>query len=302
MPEHGDGLHIHAPHTVIRGLAIGRFHEGIQVHRPGHHPKGGAHGAMANDVRITGCFIGTSASGTQPRPNQTGIEVHASRAFIGGDRIDSRNLISGNTGAGIQLVDHAQTDARVLGNWIGTDRTGTTPLGNGGSGILTGQSDVHIGGDEIANIANTIRSNSGDGVSVVSGKGTRILTNSISDNGGLGIDLNDDGPTPNDASDVDGGANSTQNFPVITVATATSVEGTLNSTPNSTFSIRIFSNPGGDEGRFFRGDPIAVTTDAAGNGTFTFTPDAPIPAGETVTATATSGDGTSEFSEAVPVS
>jgi hypothetical protein len=202
----------------------------------------------------------------------------------------------------VEFLDPAETGALVLGTLIGTDRSGTAPLGNRDSGIRTGQSNVLIGGDEISNVANTIRFNDGDGVSVVSGKGTRILTNSISDNGGLGIDLNDDGPTPNDASDVDGGANSTQNFPVITVATATSVEGTLNSTPNSTFSIRIFSNPGGDEGRFFRGDPIAVTTDAAGNGTFTFTPDAPIPAGETVTATATSGDGTSEFSEAVPVS
>jgi hypothetical protein len=301
MPEHGDGLHVHAPHTVIRGLAIGRFHEGIQVHRPGHHPKGGAHGAMANDARITGCFIGTSASGTQARPNQTGIEVHASRVFIGGDRIDSRNLISGNTGDGIRLIDPMQTGARMLGNWIGTDRSGTAPLGNGGSGIRTGQSEVHIGGDEIANIANTIRFNGGDGVSVVSGKGTRILTNSISDNGGLGIDLNDNGPTLNDAGDTDGGANSTQNFPVITVASATSIQGTLNSTPNSTFSVRIFSNPGGDEGQFFRGGPIAVTTDAAGNGTFTFTPDTSIPTGETVTATATRGNGTSEFSAAVPV-
>jgi hypothetical protein len=301
MPEHGDGLHVHAPHTVIRGLAIGRFHEGIQVHRPGH-PGDGAHGAMADDVRITGCFIGTSASGTQARPNQTGIEVHASRVFIGGDRIDSRNLISGNTEDGIRLVDPMQTDARVLGNWIGTDHTGTAPLGNGGSGIHTGQSEVHIGGDEIANIANTIRFNGGDGVSVVSGKGTRILTNSISDNDGIGIDLNDDGPTPNDADDADSGANSTQNVPVITVATAASVEGTLPSTPNSTFSIRIFSNQGGDEGQFFRGGPIAVTTDAAGNGTFTFTSNTPIPTEETLTATATSGDGTSEFSAAVTVS
>jgi hypothetical protein len=45
--ESSDGLHIHAPHTVIRGLAIGHFREGIEVHRAFNQI--GAH-----DVRITG--------------------------------------------------------------------------------------------------------------------------------------------------------------------------------------------------------------------------------------------------------
>jgi parallel beta-helix repeat protein len=252
-------------------------------------------------VRITGCFIGTDASGTQARPNQTGIEVHTSHVSIGGDRIGLRNLISGNTGNGVKLRDEVQTGARVLGNWIGTDRTGVSRLGNGRSGIRSVQSEALIGGDEISNTANTIRYNGGDGVVVASGSGNRIQNNTISDNGGLGIDLNDDGVSPNDAGDVDGGANGTQNRPVITVATATSVQGTLHSTPNKTFSVRFFSNLRGDEGRFFRGGPIPVTTDASGNATFAFRPDAPIPAGETVTATATGGNGTSEFSAPVRV-
>jgi hypothetical protein len=306
--ESSDGLHIHAPHTVIRGLAIGHFREGIEVHRAFNQI--GAH-----DVRITGCFIGTSASGTQARPNQTGIEVHTSRVSIGGERIGSRNLISGNIGAGVQLLDPAETGARVLGNWIGTDSTGTAPLGNGGSGIRTEQSDVHIGGDEIANIANTIRFNGGDGVSVVSGSSTRILTNSISDNGGLGIDLNDDSTTPNDAGDTDDTlANHGQNFPVITSSTKNSATGTttitgqLNSNPNQTYTIQCFlTEAGGDpsghgEGKTMLSTTMTATDENGDSPTFSCISDVPA-VGDRMSMTATNatvGD-TSEFSQDVVV-
>ena len=50
------------------------------------------------------------------------------------------------------------------------------------------------------------------------GSSNRIRENSIHSNGGLGIDLNDDGVTANDDTDSDTGPNSLQNYPVLTHA------------------------------------------------------------------------------------
>ena len=64
--------------------------------------------------------------------------------------------------------------------------------------------------------------------------GNRITGNSIHDNTGLGIDLGNDGVTPNDAGDTDSNAdaNFLQNFPVITgvfvLPTENTIKGTIN--------------------------------------------------------------------------
>ena len=82
----------------------------------------------------------------------------------------------------------------------------------------------------------------------------RVSANSIHSNTLLGINLGPAGVTPNDAGDPDTGANTLQNFPVITSATSvggnTTIVGALNSTPASTtFTIEFFSNPACDGGQ-----------------------------------------------------
>jgi hypothetical protein len=154
---------------------------------------------------------------------------------------------------------------------------------------------------------NTIAFNERDGVVVFNHSGNRILSNSIYDNGELGIDLKNNGITPNDLFDSDTGPNTFQNFPVISSATtfgaSTTIQGRLHSTPNQTFTIQFFSSPAPDpsgfgEGKTFLGEIPSVTTRSNGDVSFTFTPAKAVPVGHWVTATATGVGGTSEFSRA----
>ena len=102
-------------------------------------------------------------------------------------------------------------------------------------------------------------------------------------------------------------ANLLQNYPVITSVTLsgdTTIEGTLDSSPDTTFRLEFFDNDPADasgygEGQEFLGT-IDVTTDSAGIAQFTLTLPDLIPLDHFITATATDPDGnTSEFSLAV---
>src|SRR6185369_14082398 len=116
-------------------------------------------------------------------------------------------------------------------------------------------------------------------------------------------DLGDNGVTANDANDTDSGANTLQNYPVITsvafAAGTLTIIGTLNSTPSSAFTVQFFQSPfcdgsGNGEGTTYRGETI-VNTDGAGNGAFNVM--LPGSSGGRITATATDALGnTSEFS------
>jgi hypothetical protein len=194
----------------------------------------------------------------------------------------------------------------VLGNYIGTDPTGTQPLGNDRNGVQFLFKNNTVGGDTPA-AANIIAFNGADGVTVENSiaTGDRILGNSIFSNADLGIDLGDDGFTLNDTGDSDTGPNNLQNFPTITSArttgTSLTVRGNLNSFRDKTFTIEFFSNPSGKEGKTFLARR-SVTTDAlTGTAVFSFTFAATVVLGEKITATATRAGNTSEFSKSALV-
>src|SRR5690606_20708180 len=115
--------------------------------------------------------------------------------------------------------------------------------------------------------------NLGNGVTVVDSTGVTITRNSIAGNAGLGIDLGDDGLTPNDPLDADAGANNLQNYPEITSATRSPdlmVSGTLESEPNTEYRIEGYftADPGNNEGQIFFSE-VVVVTDGSGFATFT---------------------------------
>jgi CSLREA domain-containing protein len=274
----------------------------------------------ANNNRIQGNYVGTDKSGTKALANGDGdgafvcsavvITKGSSGNTVGGTTAGARNLVSGNKSDGLAI--QGGTGNKVLGNRIGTTANGTGALANGEAGVLI-QDSNNVVGDGTAAGSNTIAFNAEDGVQVQSGTGNAISRNSIFSNAGLGIDLQGgfedaSGNTANDPGDVDSGANGLQNKPVISSAksssTKTSIAGKLASSPNTTYTIEFYSNPSGNEGKKFIGQKN-VTTDGSGNASFTFSPAARVPVGQTVTATAkaevvtlvsTSDEDTSEFS------
>ncbi|HEY2785006.1 MAG TPA: choice-of-anchor Q domain-containing protein [Fimbriiglobus sp.] len=82
---------------------------------------------------VAGNFIGTDAAGTDAIGNATGVQIDsgANNNTIGGTSAGARNIISGNTGDGVQITGTGTNTNTILGNYIGTDATGQTAIGNG---------------------------------------------------------------------------------------------------------------------------------------------------------------------------
>lgn len=275
-------------------------------------------GSGAQGNLIQGNYIGTNTGGTGGLGNGPGsgimIATNAKNNTIGG--AGAGNLISANNGFGILLFP-GSTGNKFYGNMIGVTANGSGALGNTSQGIEI-QSSSNIVGAITAGMGNVINNNGREGVhiKVVSGNPVKnaIRGNSIFSNVRFGINLGQDGLTPNDAGDGDSGANNLQNFPTLTSATSDgsnlNVVGTLNSYANGTFDLDFFRNPKCDdpvfshqagEGKTYLGS-TTVTTNGSGNASFNLNFPGSAPVGSVVTATATDAAGnTSEFSYCVTV-
>lgn len=303
------GLTVTGGGSTIKGLVINGFtQDGIAL--------------SENDGNvIAGNFIGTDVTGAQAQGNAgTGIYLDCGHNTVGGTSAAARNLISANN-YGIYLFDYSgnattTTGNVIQGNFIGTDKSGSGDLGNAFNGVTVHNASGNtVGGT--AGAGNVIAFNGDIGVVVfresLPANGNAIQRNSIFSNGGndgapgLGIDLDWDGVTSNDASDPGSGGNTLQNFPVLTSAikgSATTVAGTLHSAVNSTFTLDFYANPALDpsgfgEGKVYVGSTNVLTDSGGDTG---FSVNLPVAIGQFVTATATGASGnTSEFSAAVRV-
>jgi hypothetical protein len=264
---------------------------------------------------VQGNLIGTDKTGLYPIPNaQEGVAIEGAQGnTVGGTTAATLNLISANHW-GVRIDGSAASNNLVEGNLIGTDITGKAALGNEVNGVIESHSaSANTIGGTASGAGNTIAFNVLAGVSIASGTGDPILSNSIFSNGKLGIDLvapgdPASGVTP-DAPGVRSGPNDLQNYPTLTSAIGggpqSSIQGTLNSLPRTPFLIQFFTNQVPDPSGFGQGmTPIGstmVTTDQSGDASFPFTPQTNLPGNAWVTATATNtltGD-TSEFSHAI---
>ncbi|HWB10980.1 MAG TPA: Calx-beta domain-containing protein [Pirellulales bacterium] len=296
-----DGLNIAGGVATIKGLAIDRFvGDGIYV-------------LSAGSATIVGNYLGVDTSGRVVAPNGLyGIEIENNTDSSDDDEedsgspstVDKGNIVSGNLAGGIFIHGVGASGNFVAGNFIGTQSDGVSPLGNGGPGVLIG--DGASGNDigfRSADEGNTIAFNAGPGVDVLQGSGNLIEANSIFANQDLGIDLGGDGVTPNDPGDTDG----LQNYPVLMSAASyggrTFISGALTSAPDSFYTVDFYASNAADpsgfgQGQFFLGS-ISVDTDDSGQASFDANVAAPVAVGSFITATASLGGNTSEFSAAL---
>lgn len=253
---------------------------------------------------IAGNWLGVDVTGLAALPNNYGISGTSNVPVIIRD-----NVIAAHTFEGIST--HS-SNMLIIGNRIGVGADSATPLGNGYSGLFLSGNDNVIGGvgpgegNIIAHNGTASAFHSGVRVGNT-GLSNSIRGNRIYANSQLGIDLRwPDGVNVNDPGDPDTGGNNLQNYPIIAFAQGysdgtTVIQGTLNSNPNTEFTLDFYyssaaDNSGYGEGEFYLG-AASVTTDGNGDAAFDVTLSATIPPNQFVTATATHADGsTSEFS------
>lgn len=299
------GFFVMADGVTIKGLAIYGFSNGNAIFSLGG----------TDDLTIQGNFIGTNSGGTEDRGNGGGVQIQSTplgtaNVTVGGVLPADRNLISGNNSDAVYLAN--ARDSEVRGNLIGTQKDGTTPLPNEGTGVVFSgdSSSSNPTGNSVGGLAvgavNVIAYHPSEGVNVCGTGGTytqaEIRRNSIFSNfTGINLCLT----FPSDPGDTDTGSNAGQNIPVITSAKtsrrATIIKGTLDSEPTQGYTLEFFSNPAAspDQGKTFKVEK-SVVTDGAGHASFSLKlrRGKKISPGQFVTATATRTDrgDTSEFS------
>jgi parallel beta-helix repeat protein len=133
---------------------------------------------------VQGNLIGTNAAGTGALPGfQTGIATgdSVSGVTIGGTTPAARNVIAGNYARGILLSNSlgnpTVTNNVIQGNFIGTDVTGTQPLGNASGVSIYGLANT-VGGSA-AGAGNVISGNAGTGIDDTGGNGLVVEGNFI---------------------------------------------------------------------------------------------------------------------------
>ena len=252
-----------------------------------------SHGPGNTGQQIVGNCFGTDITCTSS-PSWTfnafwGIHIEDTASNV---LIDD-NVVVSSRSAAIKLEERNTTGNIVSNNLVGVGPDGRA-LPNHAPGIIVteGATNNRIGpGNIVAHNPVGVR------ISDPGTDGNTITRNSIFANGGLGIDLDPTGVSPNDAGDGDSGPNQQLNFPVLSSATRTSVRGTACSGCRVEVFIADPDPSGFGEGRTFL---AAAVADGSGNFTVAISG---VSAGQTVTATATDGQGnTSEFAKRISVS
>ncbi len=124
----------------------------------------------ATGTIVGGDYIGTDYTGAHALANDdAGVSIDgATGNQVGGGKVlGLANIISGNTGAGIDVKDGANSNT-IQGNYIGTDPTGTVGVGNGDDGISIEDSNSNqIGGAGFTTFGNLISANQQGGITIV---------------------------------------------------------------------------------------------------------------------------------------
>lgn len=232
---------------------------------------------VTDDVIVSVNYIGVDATGGACAPNGTGVLTVAS---VVADVLE--NVIACNATFGVHTQSAAGdiTGIAISSNLIGrflAPFPSPDPIGgpapNGSDGVrVFGTSNVELG-------TNTIHHNGGAGIAVLPGPGgvlpygVTIAASSLHLNGGLGVDLGNDGLDSNDVGDADDGPNRRQNRPTIANAEIDGSNelvagGTLATVAGEDFLLDYYASTitcgqGAEAETFLGGE--TVTTDGSGN-------------------------------------
>lgn len=170
------GILLGAPANVIggttpaaRNIISGNGQSGIYIND-----------AFASNNWVCGNFIGVRADGAGALSNTVdGVTIfRATHNLIGGTEPGARNVISGNGERGVYLfttTGNGVTHNRVEGNFLGTDVTGRTNIGNRYTGVgLTLAQRNFIGGTHPA-ARNVISGNKQSGVAIDSNSVANVV-------------------------------------------------------------------------------------------------------------------------------
>ncbi|MGI8432923.1 MAG: M12 family metallopeptidase [Chthoniobacterales bacterium] len=156
-----------------------------------------------NSNMVQGNFIGTDVNGTAALANQfSGVAIFGSAAsnVIGGSTAKARNIISGNSGGGVNISGAKTKANKVQGNFIGTNVTASSALPNPvGVQIFDHATRNTIGGTK-STLRNVISGNTFQGVTIsnTGTKSNKVIGNFIGTdstgnaalpNGGAGISI-----------------------------------------------------------------------------------------------------------------
>lgn len=164
-PGSGDGFRVQGGNSVIRGLSITHFTDGIEIN---------------SDSDTIECnIIGLEPDGSTDNGNATfGIYVNGgTNRQIGGITADKKNVISGN-GYGTRVIGYGVT---FQGNYVGTDVSGTLDRGNDIHGLeprASGDMDMLVGGTTnvtpggaCTGACNILSGNNAHGIAYLAGAG-----------------------------------------------------------------------------------------------------------------------------------
>ncbi len=161
---------------------------------------------------VAGNLIGTDATGTVAMGNTgQGVLVGngATSNTIGGTTPGARNVISGNNGDGIDINNAGTSQNVVVGNFVGTDITGSVALGNTGVGLsISDSASTNTIGGTTSSAANVFSGNQGDAIDI---DGSGASANVVAGNF-IGTDATGMNAIPNSGDGVrieDGASNDT---------------------------------------------------------------------------------------------
>ncbi len=177
---YGDNCTIGGNSSSTRNIIVGSTSSGIEV----------SNFSGTSPTKIYGNYIGLNPSGNSAG-NIFGVKVSSGSAEIGSDNSGERNIISGNqVGVLAGSSFFGTVEAKVIGNYIGTNPDGTTARANESGGI-----QIQGSNHQIKN--NLISGNGGPGIEILGVLGSTEANGNIISGNNIGLNVSGTAGLPN---------------------------------------------------------------------------------------------------------